>query len=229
MNVEDNWDPETYDEIYRELVYERNDIIEWLFQNNLMARSRSIDKGDENEKIRHSTSLPHRRLFRSKVLGLLNKLYSHDAIEAIYDFESIELGKWSDSETNRLELELKALQKIIGKLELRYGLTYKVRLEYVAKDRTLYLNGKAVMSPGGSSLKHRLLSALYSEPERHWKNNDIEGYFIDNFDYRDGQLKDSQIRKTANDITAEVAIKSGLKDFLDPSGTHVRINPTYLR
>jgi hypothetical protein len=203
----DDWEPETYDEIYRELVYERNDIIDWLYRYALMGRKRAEIK--EAEKFKHEVSLNHRELFRKKTLGLLNKLHLHDATEAVYDFESIELGDWADSETNRLELELRALQKILGKLEIRYGLTYRVKLEYISEERTLYLNGKAILSPGASSIKHRLLTTLYSEPEKAWSNDDIEEYFIKHFDYTAGELKDTQIRKSANDINTEVALKSG--------------------
>jgi hypothetical protein len=217
-----------YDEIYTELVFERNMLIEHLNDNGYLDRKTVYVDSDTDEKTKHSTLLPYRRFFRQKVTKTINELDGFDAVEALYDFNSIELGKWTDSEANKLELELRALQKIIGKLEGRYDLKYRVRMDYVVPERTLYLNRRAVMSPGASTIKHRLLTTLFSNSGIRWKNDDIEDYFVEHFGYKKGQLKDTHIRKAANDITAEVAIKSAVREFLDASGTHVSINPKYI-
>lgn len=218
----------TYNEIYQELVYERNETIRWLDEHKLLERDRYVTQGNEKEWTRHTIAASHRHFFRQKILNLFDRLYSHDAIEAIYDFNSADLNGWSDTEANRMERELQRLQLIIGKLETRYNLQYKVIFEYQPEQRTLFQNSIEVFSCGQSTIRHRLLSTLFSDPRRMWEQDDIEQYFIDNFGYALYQLTTKQIEKTAKDIMKDVAAKTAVQDLLSVSGGIVRINPAYI-
>lgn len=218
----------TYSEIYRELVYQRNAAINWLEQYALLKRDKYVQKDNEKELDWQQVANVYRPIFRENVLDLLDRLYNHDAIEAIYDFNSTELNGWSDTEANWLEREIQRLQAIIGKLEVRYDLQYKLIIEYVSDERTLYRNGIEILSCGPTTLRHRLLTALYSKPKTLWENQKIEDYFIKHFDYTEGQLKDKTIEKAANDIKKDVAAKVGAKDYLFVSNAAIKINPFYL-
>lgn len=218
----------TYPEIYRELVYQRNEAIRWLEEHALLARNRIVDKNDRKELQRHESAGIYRPLFRESILLLFDRLYSHDAIEAMYDFSSVDLANWSDTEANRLERELQSLQQVISKLEVRYNLQYRLIIEYVSTIRTLYLNGVEVFACGPNTLRHRLLTTLYSNPRALWKNQSIEDHFIEHFEYIEGQLSDKNIEKAANDIKKDVAAQVAAKDFLVVSNASVRVNPFYL-
>lgn len=218
----------TYPEIYRELVYQRNEAIRWLQEHGLSRRDRHVAKSNRSQWERHKAAAVYRPIFQENIVDLLDRLYSHDAVEAIYDFESADLNGWSDTEANWLERELQALQKIIGKLEVRYNLQYKLVIEYVSKEHTLYLNGIEIFACGPNTLRHRLLTALYSKPQKLWQNQTVEDYFIKHFSYTEGQLSDKNIEKAGNDIKKDVAAQAGAKDFLIVSNASVRINPFYL-
>lgn len=218
----------TYNEIYQELVYQRNAAISWLREHALLERNRQVAKTDEKELLRHSIAGNYRSLFERTVEDLLDRLYSHDAIEALYDFKSFELGEWSDTEANRLERELRQLQVVIGKLETRYHLQYQFLFEYDAKRGVLLMNGTEVFACGLTTLRNRLLTTLFSKPQMLWKNDDIEDYFIEHFDYKAGDLSDSNVTKTARDIRKDVASKVAVKNFLIIDNSAVRINPAYI-
>jgi hypothetical protein len=234
MDATDNLyaDLTAYQEIYHELVFERNHTIMWMQRHLLLDRNRTVSKSDTAEWRRHQAAMAHRRGFTIKVRQVLDRLYSHDAIEALYDFNNIDLGNQSDTEANRLEKELNALQIVIGKLENKYNLHYKMLVEYREQEQKLYLNSIVLLSAGATTLRHRLLALLYTDPTILWLNDDIEDHFVDNFGYvkgaigKDG-LTDPKIEKAANSIKKDVA-SAGVKDFLIVSRSTVRINPIYL-
>ena len=217
-----------YESIYRELINQRNTAIRWLNQHGQISRARVVDSEDESELTRHKIAQIYRPLFRRSVLILISRLYYHDAVEAKYDFESVQLGSWSDTEANWLERELQQLQKIITRLEIRYDLQYRLIFEYVCDDRVLLLSGDEVKKYRKGSIKHRLMCAIFSDPYRNWLNIDIEEYFVKHFDYKVDGLPDSKIIKAANDINAEVAQETNVKDLLDPGGSAVKVNQRYL-
>lgn len=219
----------TYSEIYQELVRHRNETIDWLTRNGMIERKRIIKPDDREEFVKHKTAEGYNRLFEIWILQIVDRLYSHDAIEAMYDFNSIELGEWTDTPANRLERRLQALQHIIGKLETRYHLQYRMIVEYKAEEHTLYLNGIEIKSFGRSSIKHRLLAALYSNPDVEWEVETIEDYFVDHFHYHKGELEDSQIRKAADDINRDVAAANAVRGLLKVSSSAIKINDQYLR
>lgn len=218
----------TYPEIYQELIYQRNEAISQLEQRGLLTRNRIVSKDDRKEQQRHETAAVYRSIFRENILLLFDRLYSHDAIEATYDFNAIELGNWSDTEANRLERELQQLQMIIGKLETRYELQYRITFEYDSGQSTLYMNRNKVFACGQSTLKHRLLTTLFSKPTKLWGIDDIDKYFAKNFGFVRGELKDRSIEKTGNDIKAQVAMKTGVRDFLIVTNSSARVNSVYL-
>lgn len=229
MNSDNQYmDLTTYNEIYQELVYQRNAVIAWLKEHALLERNRQVGKDDNKELLRHSIAGNYRSLFDRTVEDLLDRLYSHDAIEALYDFKSIELGEWSDTEANRLERELQQLQVIIGKLETRYQLHYQFLFEYDSAKGVLLMNGAEVFACGLTTLRNRLLTTLFSKPQALWKNDDIEDYFVEHFDYVTGDLSDSNISKTARDIRTDVASKVAVKNFLIIDSSSVRINPAFI-
>lgn len=166
--------------------------------------------------------------FTDKIFHVLDRLYSHDAIEAMYDFENIDLGDWSDTPANRLDKHVEKLQLVITKLEGRYQLQYRLSINYDSGQQLLTLNTVPIFSCGASTLRHKLLSALYSDPHRLWLNEDLEEYFIKCHSYTVGQLKDATVEKAANDIKRDVAAKVSVKDHLIISNSSVRINPIYL-
>lgn len=219
----------TYPDIYREMVYQRNEAIRWLQENKMLTRNRRVTKDNKAEWGRHTMAMSSRSVFRENVIDLIDRLYSHDAREAVYDFESVDLGDWSDTEVNRFERELQRLQLIIGKLEQRYNLQYQLIAEYVSAQGTLYINRAEVFRCGQTSLRHRLLTTLFSSPKKLWSTETIEECFISEFDYQAGQLKDKQVEKAANDIKKDVAAKTAAKDFLTVSNSTVQINPFFLR
>jgi hypothetical protein len=225
---DDYLDLTTYNEIYRELIYQRNEAIRWLTNNALLERNRRVTKESGDEWLRHQTAAPFRSVFSRVVPGVLNRLYRHDALEAVYDFQAVELGDWSNTEANMLERQLQRLQVIIGKLETRYQLQYQLVFEYAGQECTLYLNSIKVFSCGQSTLRHRLLETLFSKSDELWTNEDIESYFIDSFGYSTGGLSDKNIEKAAKDIIKDVASKTAVKDMLIVSGSSARINPRYL-
>lgn len=219
----------TYPDIYREMIYQRNEAIRWLQDNKMLTRNRRVTKDDKAEWGRHTMAMSSRSVFRENVIDLIDRLYSHDAREAAYDFESIDLADWSDTEVNRFERELQRLQLIIGKLEQRYNLHYQLIASYRPEQATLYINNTEVLRCGQSTLRHRLLTALFSEPKKLWTSEAIEDYFHDEFDYIRGQLTDKQVEKAANDIKKDMAAKTAAKDFLIVGNTTVQINPFYLK
>lgn len=231
MNFGDNHylDLTTYPEIYRELVYHRNETIRHLSGNGVADRDKRNIDGKSDERMRHNIVASYRSVFRSAVLQVLDRLYSHDSIEAVYDFNNVELNGWSDTEANRLERELQQLQLIIGKLEIRYRLQYTLHFEYDASIATLFLNRTEILKCGATSIKHRLLTTLFSEPEKLWSNEDIEDYFIKKFDYVRDDLRESSITKAANDIKRDVALKAAVSDLLIVTNASVRVNPNYLK
>lgn len=230
MQYQDNeyLDLTTYPDIYRELVYQRNSTIHWLDSHNLLGRNRHVTKSDAQEWDWQSTARTYRPVFRTSILQILDRLHSHDAIEAIYDFNAIDLVDWSDTEANRLERELQQLQLIITKLEVRYRLQYKLVFEYDHKTATLYLNRTDVLKYGQNSIKHRLLTTLFTKPNKQWTNEDIADYFVKKFHYQQDELSDASITKAANDIKRDVALKAAAKDFLIVSNASVHINPHYI-
>ena len=230
MHHQDNeyLDLTTYPDIYRELVYQRNTAIEWLGKHKLLQRNYRVTRNHAEEWERQNSARVFRPVFNSSILQILDRLHSHDAVEAIYDFNSIDLADWSDTAANRLELELRQLQMIIGKLEMRYALQYKLSFEYDRKLATLQLNHTDLLKYGPNSIKHRLLAALFSNSEELWTNEAIEDYFTEHFDYHQGELKEASITKAANDIKRDVAVKAAAKDFLIVSNASVRINPLYI-
>lgn len=157
-----------YPQIFSNLVFERNHTIMWLERHGMAVRDKTVDKTNEKEWLKHRTATAYRMSFKTNVTHLLDRLYHHDAVEALYDFGNVELGGWSNTEANMLERELQNLQKILGKLEARYSLQYKLVIEYNHKEQKLYLNGVEILSPGESTLRHRLLTALYSKPDVLW-------------------------------------------------------------
>lgn len=218
----------TYSEIYRELVYQRNAAISWLDENKLTVRDRRIAKENEKALRWQNSAASFRHVFGEDVLDLFNRLYSHDAVEAVYAFKSIDLADWSDTEANRLECELQALQSVIGKLEIRYGLQYKIIFNYDTGQSVLFSNGIEVLSCGQTTLRHRLLTTLFSETHKQWANSDIADYFHTHFGYEPEELKDKTIEKAANDLRKDVAAKTAVKDFLIVSNASVSLNQTYL-
>ena len=222
-------DLSTYPEIYQELVHQRNEAIYWLTQNGQLERKRVVQLDDKEELLRHRLAEGRGRLFNIGVNQILDRLYSHDAIEAMYDFNNIELGTWSETSANRFERQLQALQRIISKLEVRYQLHYRLLVDYIASERTLYLNGIPISTFGGETLRHRILCALYSDPDKVWTTESIEDYFIEHFNYTTGSLKDSQVRKAADDINREVAAKSAIKEMLNVASSSVGLNLHYLK
>lgn len=218
----------TYSDIYHELVFERNEAIRWLYDHAMLDRDKFVKKTDKKQGDKHKNAYAYRLSFQHTVLLKLDRLYSHDAIEAMYDFNNIDLGNWSDTEANRLEKQLNQLQLIITKLEIRYALQYKTTIEYRPSEQTLYLNSIEIFSCGTGTIRHRLLTAFYSKPSKLWQNEDLERYFIKHFNYQEGDLTDKQVEKNSNDITKDVAAKIGAKDFLIVSNSTVRINPKYL-
>lgn len=230
MHYQDNeyLDLTTYPDIYRELVYQRNSAIEWLDKHKLLQRDYRATRNDSDEWKRHESAKTFRPVFRNSILQILDRLHTHDAVEAVYDFNSIDLADWSDTAANHLELELRQLQMIIGKLEVRYRLQYKLSFEYDHKSATLYLNRSDLLKFGLNSIKHRLLSALFTKPDELWTNEAIEDYFTEHFHYHQGELKEASITKAANDIKRDVALKGATKDFLIVSNASVRINPPYI-
>lgn len=219
-------DLRTYDEIYHELVYQRNEVIRSLREHDLLNRDRFVSNQDSDELTLHKTAFPLRHTFREAIIEILNRLYYHDAEEALYDFSCAELGGWTGTEANWLERELQQLQLIIGKLEVRYSLTYHLLFDY--KAGTLTLNTNKVFSSGPKTLRTRLLTALFSERRKEWNNENIEQYFIDHFDYREGELSDKTIEKAARDINTDVAAKTGVQAFLKISSASVQVNPAFL-
>lgn len=230
MDYQDNryLDLTTYPEIYRELVYQRNSAIRWLQEYKMVKRDRRVLKSDKNEWGRHTMAMSFRSVFRENIIDLIDRLYPHDARDAQFDFEFIDLGDWSDTEVNRLELETQRLQLIIGKLEQRYHLQYQLIATFNAGQGTLYINNSEVFTSGLSTLRNRLLITLFSQPKILWQNQAIEDYFIKNFGYQEGQLTDKKIEKAASDIRKDVAARAAAKDFLIVSNSAVRINPFYL-
>ncbi len=230
MQYQDNeyLDLTTYPDIYRELVYQRNSTIHWLGSHNLIERDRHVTKSDTQEWGWQSTARTYRLVFRTSILKILDRLHSHDATEAVYDFNAIDLVDWSDTEANRLERELQQLQLIITKLETRYRLQYKLLFEYDHKTATLYLNRNDVLKYSQNSIKHRLLTTLFSRADKQWTNEAIANYFNKKFGYEPDELSDKSISKAANDIKRDVALKAAAKDFLIVSNAFVRINPSYL-
>ncbi|TAH32547.1 hypothetical protein EYC58_02735 [Candidatus Saccharibacteria bacterium] len=218
----------TYSEIYQELVHHRNEAINWLTRNGLLDRKRIVEPDDREELLKHKIADGYCRLFSVWISQIIDRLYTHDAIEALYDFNSVELGDWTDTAANRLERQLQALQGIIGKLEVRYRLQYRLLVEYRTEEHALYLNGIEIKSFGRSSIKHRLLTALFSNTETEWENNAIEDFFIKSYDYHEGELTDTQIRKAADDINRELAAKSPIKDLLKVSSAAITVNQQYL-
>lgn len=218
----------TYNDIYQELVYQRNEVINWFEEQSLNTRNRFVKEDDHNELDRHKMAISFRPFFRNAIVEILNRLYAHDAIEAVYDFNSAELGTWSNTETNMLERELQRLQLIIGKLETRYDLQYRLIFEYRSEECTLYLNSIKVFSCGQSTLRNRLLVALFSDPKTLWENEDVENYFIKHFGYSVEQLTDKNIEKAGKDIIKDVSAKTAVKDFLVVSNSSIRINRSYI-
>lgn len=218
----------TYPDIYRELIYQRNELIRWLEENNLLERQRVIKQGAGEEWVRHQVAKLHRESFRESILEILNQLYSHDAMEAVYDFNSAELGDWTDTDANWLERELQQLQKIISKLETRYDLSYRAIFEYDSDAGALYLNRKEVMSVGLGTQKHHILTMLFSNPKKLWDFDDIETYFQKQGWANFGELKERNIEKAGNDIKTKVAENTGVDDFLVVSRHALRINQANL-
>lgn len=216
----------TYEELYQDLVFERNEAIRYLTESGLVHRDHNPKTA--TEKNRHQSALAYRATFREFILETLNKLHSHDAVEAIYDFEAIDLGSWADTETNRFERELQQLQKIIGKLEIRYDLQYKVIFEYDSEKCTLYVSRNKVMACSQVSQKHRVLTALFSDPHKQWSAKDFDKYFTEQFNRGRYTLEDRSLEKTGNDIKSQVATKTGVNDFLLVSASSLRINPLYV-
>lgn len=218
----------TYNEIYQELVYQRNEAIRWLTDHALLDRNRFVEKSDVNEWKRHSIAVVYRPLFKRSILALFDRLYSHDAVEAIYDFNSVELNGWTETESNLFEREIQRLQLIIGKLETRYNLQYRLFFHYNESDCILYMSGQKVFACGQTTLRHRLLATIFSEPHKLWTNDDIEEIFIEKFNYSSGDLTDKAIEKAAKDIKKDVASATAVKDLLAVSNTSVRINSAYI-
>lgn len=218
----------TYTEIYQELIYQRNESIRWLTENGLLDRNKHVSKSDENEWNRHKIAATYHHTFQQAILALLDRLYSHDAIEAIYDFNSVELGTWTETEANTLERKLQSLQLVISKLETRYHLQYKITFQYNIETCTLYQNTIEIFSCRHTTLRNRLLVALFSDPKRLWEYDDIENYFIKHFGYKLYQLTSVKTEKAANDIKKDVASKTAAQEFLVVKNSTIRINPTYL-
>jgi hypothetical protein len=176
MKYQDNryLDLTTYPEIYIELIYQRNATIDWISAQGLLKRDKLVQKSDKKELARHQGAIVYRPLFRESIMQLLDRLYTHDATEAMYDFESVELKGWSETEANWLERELEALQNILTKLEIRYKLQYKLIFEYEVGECVLYLNRNKILACGQTTLRHKLLAMLYSNPKKQWFFDYIE-------------------------------------------------------
>lgn len=226
MANDDYLDLSSYDDVYRELVFQRNATIQYLRDNHLLERNRNPKSQDE--KNAHKAAETYLVVFHETVEAILNRLYSHDAIEAVYDFNSIELGQWADTPANRLERELQQLQLIISKLETRYDLKYKIIFEYDSAKCTLYMSSNKVMSCSQISQKHRVLTALFSDPYKQWSIKDFDSYFAEHFNRGRYTLEKRSLERTGNDIRSQVATLTGIKDFLLVSASSLRINPSYL-
>lgn len=218
----------TYPEIYSELVYERNVAITNLTDSGLLIRDRYVNDKNSNEWKRQQSIAGYRVFFTQKITQVLDRLYSHDATEALYDFRTDDLGGWSNTEANRLERELQSLQSILSKLETRYQLQYKQIFTYNSGQSTLYFNNIEVLSCGPSTVRHRLLTTLFSAPSDLWGYEDIEEYFVKNFDYTYGEIQDKTLEKAANDLKKDVSAKKSVRDFLIVSNSSIRINPSYI-
>ena len=83
-------------------------------------------------------------------------------------------------------------------------------------------------SCGQSTLRHRLLTTLFSIPKELWNNEDIEQCFIDHFGYSTGELSDKNVEKAGKDIVKDVASKTAVKNLLVVSNSSICINPSYL-
>ncbi len=140
----------------------------------------------------------------------------------------------SDTELNRLELELEALQKIIGKLEARYpDLYYRQRLSYDKSKRQILLNKRPINKKPErlGTFRHALLSAVFSNPERVWQVFEIEEYIQANSDpqVKDGDVENHSVSKAVSSIATDVAKSTGIKKFWRLTKTGLRIDPKYLR
>ncbi|GEM_PF-2457828 len=221
-------DLKTYNEIYSELVYQRNHYIDQFRQFGMTGRNRYATKDDNDEWTRHRVMLPTLMGFQVTIPQILNRLYSYDATEALYDFDSIDMGSWSETPANRLEKQIQALQHIISKLENRYDLQYRLLFDFEPSSGTLTLNTNKVLASGKDTLRTRMLTALFSDRQKHWKNDDIEEYFVENFDYQYGELSDKNIAKAARDINKDIATNTGVQDFLNFSNSSVQITSRYV-
>lgn len=219
----------SYQDIYQELIYQRNSAIDWLNNYALTKRDRRVEKSDKDELTRHHMANVYRPIFRENILHLLDRLYTHDATEALFDLETADLGDWSETEANWLEREIQRLQLIISKLEARYDLQYRIIFEYDSKECVLYMSRNKVFSCGQTTQKHRVLSALFSNPQKQWSIEDFDKFFAKEFNRGRYILEKRSLEKTGNDIKAQVAIKTGVKDFLLVSSSSLRINPNYVQ
>lgn len=217
---------DTYEKIFRELTYQRNEAILFLKGNLLWGVKRSALS--DADKRHHRTALSFRNAFLRNVREIIGKLYDHDAIDALYAIENYDLGVWDDTEANRLEKEVAGLKTALSDLQRKYNLTYKLRFEYSPTDASILLNGVPVLKFGENTLRHKLMSALWSDKDRLWGVEDINDYFVDHFNYREGELKERNVEKLGNDINKELAVKSSVKDLLAVTNSTIRINPTYL-
>ena len=218
----------TYPDIYRELVHHRNEAIHWIENHALLTRNRRVTKKDRAEWQKHQAAKAYRLTFRDNIIQILERLYYHDAVEATYDFNSIDLLDWSDTEANRFERELQRLQSIITKLETRYGLQYKVIFEYRAKKCTLYLNNIEVLKCQQNSIRHRVLSTVFSKANSLWNYDDVGEYFIENFGYNWDSFRETSVVKAGNDINKDVAAKTAVNGLLSVGNSSIRVNPDYI-
>lgn len=216
----------TYEKVYRELTYQRNEAILFLKDNQLWGIKRGA-LSDEDKR-HHRTAQSFRHAFLRNIREVIAKLYDHDAIEALYAVENYDLGEWDDTEANRLEKEIEGLKIVLSDLQKKYSLTYKLRFEYIPTEATILLNGVPALKFGENTLRHKLMSALWSDKNRLWGFEDINDYFVDHFNYQEGELKDRNIEKLGIDINKELASKSSVNDLLAVTNSTVRVNPTYL-
>lgn len=217
---------DTYEKIYRELTYQRNEAILFL-RGNLLWGVRRSALSDEDKR-HHRTAQSFRNAFLKNIREIIRKLYDHDAIDALFVIENYDLGEWDDTEANRLEKELEGLKTVLSDLQKRFNLTYKLRFEYSPSEATILLNGVNGLKFGENTLRHRLMLALWSDKDRLWGFEDINDYFTDHFNYQEGGLKDRNLEKLGNDINKELAFRSSVRDLLIVTNSSIRINANYL-
>lgn len=177
-------------------------------------------------------------LYREKYFEPINPLYSK--VEPLLEADSVPMLKggieYGDPQSEKSQTLLRNIReetkrKLQILREVREVVGSIVGAKYDTKTQILLFKNKQIPIKGEDTNPVKLMSAIFSAPNRQWQNDEILTlWFGDKPDSRDWEnaIKAKSIYQAGRAINSTIEKKTGIGDFLEITTKTVKIRNKYL-